>query len=150
MAQTDRESNYIEITSSLAIPISEILLQFSRSGGPGGQNVNRRETQVELLFDIRNSPSLTEEQRARLLQRLATRVDGEGVLHIVARSQRSQLRNRRDALRRFAQLLQKGLRPSRRRIGTKPSQRSREKRLAQKRRRSEKKKHRQSVPVDRE
>ncbi len=150
MAPIDRESNYIKITSNVAIPVSEVQLQFSRSGGPGGQNVNRRETQVELLFDIRNSPSLTEEQRARLLQRLATRVDGEGILHIVARSQRSQLRNRQDALRRFAQLLRKGLCPSRRRIATKPSQRSREKRLAQKQRHSEKKKRRRSVPTDRE
>jgi ribosome-associated protein len=150
MVQSDRESNYIEITSNVAIPISEVQLQFSRSGGPGGQNVNRRETQVELLFDIRNSPSLTEEQRTRLLQRLASRVDGEGILHIVARSQRSQLRNRRDALERFVQLLRKGLQRSGRRIATKPSQRSREKRLTQKRRRSEKKTRRRSVPIDRE
>lgn len=148
MENTDRDSSYIEITSRLAIPLSELQFQFSRSSGPGGQNVNRRETQVELLFDIRNSPSLTEEQRERLLRRLATRVDTEGILHIVARSQRSQLRNRQDALKRFVRLLRKGLRPLRRRIATKPSQQSREERLARKRRRSEKKKLRRSVAPD--
>jgi ribosome-associated protein len=125
--------------------LSEIKFQFSRSSGPGGQNVNRRETRVELLFDVQNSPSFSEEQRDRLLQRLANKIDSEGVLHIVASSHRSQLRNRERALTLFVRTLQTGLRVPKRRRPSRPSRQSRERRLAQKRRRSETKRLRQRV-----
>jgi len=129
-------STHIRINRKLAIPLSELQFQFSRSGGPGGQNVNRRETRVELLFDLRQSPSLSDGQRARLLLRLPHHLDDEGILHIVVATERSQLRNREEALERFVQLLQQGLRVPRRRLPTQPSARSRARRLEQKRQRS--------------
>jgi ribosome-associated protein len=133
---TDDSGTQIQINRKLAIPLVEVRFQFSRSGGPGGQNVNRRETRVELLFDLRQSPSLSEGQRARLLQRLARYVGADGVLRIVVTTERSQLRNRQEALERFVQLLQQGLRVSRRRLPTQPSAQATARRLEQKRQRS--------------
>ena len=137
--------NSVQITGALSIPTSEIRFLYSRSGGPGGQNVNRRQTQVELLFDVQNSPNLTARQRTRLQKRLGARIDSAGILHIVARSQRSQLRNREEALRRFVQLLRRGLHRRRQRIPTQPSAGSGERRLASKRRHSESKRLRRRV-----
>ena len=130
------------------IALSESMFQFSRSSGPGGQNVNRRETRVELLFDLRCSPSLKEGQRLRLLQRLAGHVDSGGVLHIVASSHRSQLRNRQEALERLTRLLQAGLRQPRRRKPTWPPPTSAAQRLAAKRKRSITKSLRRPMPPD--
>ena len=132
---TDDVGTQIQINRRLAIPLAELQFQFSRSGGPGGQNVNRRETRVELLFDLRQSPSLSDGQRARLLQRLARYVDAAGVLRIVVATERSQLRNRQEALERFALLLREGLRVSKRRLPTQPSAQARARRLEQKRQR---------------
>ena len=145
MTEPGTESNLISITSTLAIPASELQFQFSRSGGPGGQNVNKRETRVELLFDLRKSFSLNEEQRSRLLRRLANQVDGEGILRIVADSQRSQLQNRQEALARFVQLLQRALYVPRRRRPTRPSRQTVEQRLNRKRQRAEAKERRRRV-----
>ncbi len=135
-SMVDDTGTQIQINRKLAIPLAELHFQFSRSGGPGGQNVNRRETRVELLFDLRQSPSLNEGQRARLLLRLARYVDAEGVLRIVVATERSQLRNRQEALDRFVQLLQQGLRVSRRRLPTRPSAQAVARRLEHKRQRS--------------
>lgn len=137
MKEENGTRNYISITRDLVIPVSEVQFQFSRSGGPGGQNVNRRETRVELLFDVQHSPSLSEEQRARLLQRLANQVDAQGILRIVADTQRSQLQNRQEALARLVQWLRRGLYVPKRRRPTRPSQQAIERRLTRKRRRSE-------------
>ena len=145
MTEPGTESNLISITPALAIPASELQFQFSRSGGPGGQNVNKRETRVELLFDLRKSSSLSEEQRMRLLQRLANQVDCEGILRIVADSQRSQLQNRQEALTRFVQLLQRALYMPRRRRPTRPSRQTVEQRLNRKRQRAEAKGRRRHV-----
>ena len=145
---TDESSAQIQINRKLAIPLSEVRFQFSRSGGPGGQNVNRRETRVELLFDLRQSPSLSDGQRVRLLQRLAPYVDGEGILRIVVTTERSQLRNRQEALERFVRLLQQGLRVPRRRLPTQPSARAMAQRLEGKRQRSAIKQGRRSVLSD--
>lgn len=141
-------SAYIQINRQLAIPMAEIRFQFSRSGGPGGQNVNRRETRVELLFDLRASPSLTEQQRERLLRRLASYVDAEGMLRLVVTTQRSQLRNRQEALARFAALLREGLRTPRRRLPTQPSPQAVAQRLERKRRRGVVKEGRRPVATD--
>ncbi len=81
----------------LRLPLGELRFRFSRSSGPGGQHVNRSETRVELLFDVLNSPSLTDHQRTRILNRLAGQIDGEGVLHIFSSTTRSQAENRADA-----------------------------------------------------
>lgn len=138
----------IPITNTLSIPASELTFQFSRSSGPGGQNVNRRETRVELLFDVANSPSLSQAQRSRLLHRLASHIDRQGLLHVVAQTSRSQHRNREEALQRFAYLLRSALRKRKRRVPTQVSQQAKERRLSAKRRRSETKTQRRPVAPD--
>ncbi|MBC7261075.1 MAG: aminoacyl-tRNA hydrolase [Chloroflexi bacterium] len=147
MTTVEQSQNKIRITSALAIPLSELEFRFSRSSGPGGQRVNRRETRVELLFDVQHSPSLNDTQRARLLTHLASHIDQEGVLRIVATTHRSQLRNREEALERFVQLLRRGLRAPRRRLPTKPSPQSIQQRLEQKRRRAEIKAQRRRIQL---
>ena len=82
----------VHITDTVSIPMSELSFRFARSSGPGGQHVNRSATQVELLFDVANSPSLDEAQRQRVLNKLKSRIDKEGVLHLVSQETRSQLR----------------------------------------------------------
>jgi len=148
MGEESAEQSYIRVKPGLMIPVSEIRFQFSRSGGPGGQNVNRRETQVELLFDVRHSPSLSEEQRERLLARLGSQLDSEGILRIVAHAQRSQLRNRQEAVERLVQLLRRVLAVPRRRLPTRASQQAIEQRLAEKRKRSRAKELRHRLPFD--
>lgn len=145
MTEPTTEPTALEVIPQLVIPLSEIQFQFSRSGGPGGQNVNRRETRVELLFDLGNTPSLTDEQKQRLLMRLAGRVDRDGILHVVSSVERSQLLNRQRTLDLFVRLLRRGLQVRRPRVPTRPSKQSARKRLEQKRRRSEAKKQRQNV-----
>ncbi|MGQ9493266.1 MAG: alternative ribosome rescue aminoacyl-tRNA hydrolase ArfB [Anaerolineae bacterium] len=148
MVLAEENKKHIHITDELTIPSFELEFRFSRSGGPGGQRVNRRETRVELLFDVQHSPSLNDVQRARLLTRLAGYIDSEGILRIVATSHRSQLRNREEAIARFVQLLQRGLRTSRRRMPTKPSPQSIQQRIERKRRRSQMKELRRRMPLD--
>jgi ribosome-associated protein len=133
------------INDHLAIPVSELDFRFSRSSGPGGQHVQRSDTRVELLFNVAISPSLTPEQRARILSRLGNQIDGEGVLRIVSSSTRSQLENREDAVRRFQALLAGALRTRKRRVATKPSAAARQARLTEKRVRSQHKATRRKV-----
>jgi ribosome-associated protein len=129
----------VVVTHDVVIPASELQFRFSRSSGPGGQHVNRSETRVELLFDIRNSPSLSAEQRQRLLLRMKTHLDNDGVLHVVSSETRSQLENRARCVARFQVLLRGALARRKRRIPTAPSAASRERRLASKRARSSRK-----------
>ncbi len=137
MSEETAGSEGIPISSNLTVPYAELSFRYSRSGGPGGQHVNRTETRVELLFDVAHSPSLSDGQRGRLLERLAGRLDREGVLHIVSSATRSQLENRADAVARFQALLGSALRPSKRRLATQPTAASRERRLESKKRRGE-------------
>ena len=133
------------INDRLAIPTSELEFRFSRSSGPGGQHVQRSDTRVELLFDVAGSPTLTDEQRARILARLRNQIDGEGVLRVVSSATRSQLENREGAVRRFQALLAGALRQHKRRIATKPSAAAREARLTEKKTRSQHKATRRKV-----
>ncbi len=133
------------INEHLAIPAAELEFRFSRSSGPGGQHVQRSDTRVELLFNVAASPSLSDEQRGRILARLGNQIDGEGVLRVVSSATRSQLENRADAVRRFQALLAGALRVRRRRVATKPSAAARETRLAEKRLRSRHKQARRKV-----
>jgi len=142
------EPNCIAINSEVKISLDELVFDFVRSSGPGGQHVNRSATQVELRFDVANSPSLTEEQRHRVLMNLRNRIDAAGVLHLSAQSTRSQYRNRAEAVARFQELMQRALRVPRRRRPTRPTAAARERRLEQKRRRSDQKRSRQRVPHD--
>lgn len=132
----------IDIDDGIAIPDEEVAYATSRSGGPGGQNVNKLETRVTLRFDLAGSPSLTEEQKARLRERLATRITRAGVLHVTAQKHRTQAANREAALARFAELLREGLREEAPRRKTRVPAAAKRRRLDEKRRRGEKKRER--------
>lgn len=144
MRYTERMTaeNNVTINQQLSIPLDELTFRFSTSSGPGGQHANRSATRVTLLFDVANSPSLTDEQRALLLDRLATRLDKAGVLHISDQSSRSQHRNRETAVAQFQQLLAEALKPVKPRKKKKMPRAAIEKRLEAKRRKSEKKQSR--------
>ena len=104
------ESELLPINDELVIPLAELQFRFSRSSGPGGQHVQKSSTRVELYFDVVGSPSLNEEQRSRILTRLAGYIDTVGLLRLVAQSERSQLRNRQEVTERFQELLRTALR----------------------------------------
>ena len=133
----DERGDLLEAAPGVLIPRAELRFRTSRSSGPGGQNVNKVETRVELLFDLANTASLTEEQRARATAALRSRLDEDGVLHIVAEVHRSQYRNREEAVDRFVTLLQHALRPRKVRHSTKIPRGVREARLQQKKQRAE-------------
>jgi ribosome-associated protein len=133
------EPDVIRINNQVSIPTSELSFRFSRSGGPGGQHVNRSETQVELLFDLAGSPSLSEADRWRARGALGSRVDSDGTLHVVSSESRSQHRNRQEAINRFQQLMASALTVRRKRRPTRPSRAAHERRLEHKQRLSDKK-----------
>jgi ribosome-associated protein len=136
----------IRITAAIAIDESEILEEFVRASGPGGQNVNKVATAVQLRFDVANSPSLPDEVRRRLILLAGKRVTQEGVLIIDARRFRAQERNRQDAMDRLIDLVRRAARKPVPRRRTRPTRASKERRLEAKRRRSETKQRRRPVP----
>lgn len=139
----------VRISRTCVIPANEISWRFARSGGPGGQNVNKRETQVELIFDVARTPALGPRQRARVMERLSSRLDSMGRLRIVASTQRTQGRNRDIAVERFRGLMAEALRPDPpARRPTKPSRRATQRRLTTKKRRSMQKRERSWRPED--
>ncbi len=127
---------HLEITPSLRLPLAELDYRATRSGGPGGQHVNTSSTRIEVWWDVRSSPTLSEEQRARLLERLATRLDGEGRLRVVASASRSQLRNREAATERLRELVAAALAMQKPRKRTRPSRAAKAARIEAKRRRA--------------
>jgi ribosome-associated protein len=128
----------IEITPTLCLDESELQLDFMRASGPGGQNVNKVSSAVQLRFDVRSSPSLTEEVKERLSRLAGSRMTGEGVLVIEAKRYRSQEQNRLDAIQRLVVLVQKALERPEIRKKTRPSFSARTARL-------DAKKHRGSI-----
>ncbi|MFA5889685.1 MAG: alternative ribosome rescue aminoacyl-tRNA hydrolase ArfB [Actinomycetota bacterium] len=118
------------------IRMSELVLRFSRASGPGGQNVNKRSTRVEVFFDVAQSPSLTSAQRTRATQRLATRLDARGRIRVTSSAGRTQADNRERAIARLVSLLAEALRaPPRARVPTRPSANARARRVDEKKRR---------------
>jgi ribosome-associated protein len=136
------DENLIRINNEVAIPMAELSFRFATSSGPGGQHANRSATRAVLLFDVAQSPSLTDEVRERLLAKLATRLDKEGVLQVSVQDSRSQVQNREMAIERFQGMLAKALQKRKTRRKTKPSKAVREARLAEKKKRSQRKQDR--------
>jgi ribosome-associated protein len=126
----------MEITGALNIPLSELSFSFSRSSGPGGQNVNKVNTRVTLAFDVVHSPSLGDRQKQLISSRLASRINKNGVLRIAADSCRTQAGNRQEVLRRFVGLLRQALHEQPPRRKTRVPKRARERRLSAKKNRS--------------
>lgn len=127
----------LEITSHLLIPESELTERFSRSSGPGGQGVNTASSRVELVFDVGSSPSLSDAQRERALERLANRLVN-GVLTVTASEHRNQLANRKAARLRMAALVREAVAPpGPRRRATRPTRGSQERRLVGKKARGD-------------
>jgi ribosome-associated protein len=130
------ETGVVRVTSSLSVPLSELQVRFTPSGGPGGQHANKVSTRVELRFDVAGSPSLGPRQRARLLERLGPEI------RIVADDERSQIRNRQLAVERFRTRVADALHVDKPRRPTRPSKGAKERRLAEKRQVSERKRNR--------
>jgi len=131
----------IQVDDRLAIPEDELAFATSRSGGPGGQNVNKLETRVTVRFDLA-SPSLDDEQRARLRERLAGRISRAGVLQVTSQRHRTQAANREAATARLVELLREALAAREPRRPTRPGRAARARRLQDKRRRSRRKRER--------
>jgi len=129
-------SDMIEIDENTFISEEELTFKTSRSGGPGGQNVNKLNTRVTVLLDVSESPSLSEEQKRRIASKLSTRMDRHGILHVVSQKHRSQGANRQAAVERLQQLLQEALKPLPVRRKTRIPTAARERRLEEKKQRS--------------
>jgi ribosome-associated protein len=139
-------SSDLVITPQVRIPLAEVTYRFARSRGPGGQHVNKVETAVELLFDVAQSPSLSDDQRRRVLSKLNNQIDADGVLHLVSHSARSQLRNREAVTERFVAVLAAALHVPKKRRPTTPSAASKEKRLQSKKQHGRIKQLRRQAP----
>ena len=138
----------IRITAEVILKESEIQEEFIRASGPGGQNVNKVSTGVQLRFDVRNSSSLSEDVRRRLMRLAGRQINESGVLVIEAKQFRTQNRNRQEALNRLVELIQKAAIKPKTRHKTRPTVESKRKRLESKHRRSLIKKHRRIPPMD--
>jgi ribosome-associated protein len=136
----------VRVNDDLWIPASELEYRASRSGGPGGQHVNTSSTRVEVVWNVNASPSLTEEQRMRIHQKLGNRISGEGLLALASSTTRSQHRNRVDVTARLAELLRGALEVQKPRRKSRPSRAAREARLREKKHRSEAKRLRREPP----
>ncbi len=133
---SERNPVMLDIIGATQISESELLFKASRSSGPGGQNVNKLNTRMTLLFDVAGSPSLSAEQKRRIRSALSTRIDKQGVLRVVSQRFRTQEANRQAATERFVQLLAEVLAPRPVRRKTKVPAGAREQRLRDKKHRS--------------
>jgi len=132
----------VDAADDILVPESELVFKASRSSGPGGQNVNKLNTRMTVLFDVVGSPSLSEQQKQEVLSRLSARLDKNGVLHVASQQYRSQEANRRAAVTRVQQLVRDALKPAPERKKTKVPAGARERRLKEKKQRSARKEQR--------
>ncbi len=138
----------IEITPSLSIDENEIQLDFIRSSGPGGQNVNKVATAAQLRFDAAHSPSLPEDVRSRVKALAGSRMTSEGIIVIDAHQYRTQEQNRADAIQRLVALIRQAAKKPKPRVNTRPSIAAKARRVDEKRRRGEIKQFRRYKPTD--
>ncbi len=123
----------MRINDAISIPEAELRFVFARGGGPGGQKVNKVETRVTLLFDLKGSPSLSPDQKDRLREKLPGRINREGVLRVVSQRHRTQFANERAARERFVELLREALEEDAPRVATRVPRAARRRRLEDKR-----------------
>jgi ribosome-associated protein len=138
----------ISVPPDISIPEREIILEFVRASGPGGQKVNKTATAVQLRFDVANSPSLPEEVRDRLMRIGGKRITDDGILILRARRYRTQEKNRQDAIARLGELVERASKRPTIRRRLRPSITSKRRRLEKKRRQSEKKRWRRPPKLD--
>jgi ribosome-associated protein len=136
------DRSFLDVTAAVSIPRAELQYRATRAGGPGGQHVNTSSTRIELLWDLPRSQAVTEEQRERIRGKLAARLDADGMVRVVASDRRSQQQNREAADERLVALVRHALHVPKRRKPTKPPKAAKERRLAEKRKRSERKRDR--------
>ncbi|HEX8906643.1 MAG TPA: alternative ribosome rescue aminoacyl-tRNA hydrolase ArfB [Longimicrobiaceae bacterium] len=139
------DDGVLAINDSLWVPRAELGYRATRSGGPGGQHVNTSSTRVELAWDVGASPSLSDEQRTRIREKLANRINAEGVLLLAASEHRSQHQNKEAVTDRFVELVRQALVVPKKRKKTRPSAAAREARLRAKKHRSETKRRRRTL-----
>lgn len=136
MTRSDDDRSGLRINGRVRIPLTELQLSATRAGGPGGQHVNTSSTRVEVEWNVQESRALLESERARLLEKLASRLDTSGSLRLVSAETRSQAQNRERVLDRLATVVRAALIVPKSRRKTRPTRASREKRLDSKKRRS--------------
>ena len=139
------DDGVLAVNDSVRVPRSELTYRATRSGGPGGQHVNTSSTRVELAWDVGASPSVSEEERARIREKLSNRISGEGLLLLAASEHRSQNRNKEAVTERFVELVRQALVVQAKRKKTRPGKAAREARLRAKKHRSELKRRRSSL-----
>ncbi len=137
----------VKIKEGIVIGEDELSFTFSRSSKPGGQNVNKISSRVTLLFDVTNSPSLSAEHKNKIMTRLMTRINKDGILRVVSQRHRRQAANRETAVERFVELLQEALKPIKARKKTRISPTARKRRLNKKKRISKLKQERSKTIV---
>jgi ribosome-associated protein len=140
--------NLLQVNDALSIPRNELDVRVSRASGAGGQHVNKTSSRVEIFWNVAGSRALTEEQRSRLTQKLASRLTTEGSIRVVASDMRSQSRNRDLAEERLADLVRQALIIPKKRRATKPTRAAKEARLESKKRHSTKKRDRRTTSLD--
>ncbi|HXY31084.1 MAG TPA: alternative ribosome rescue aminoacyl-tRNA hydrolase ArfB [Gemmatimonadaceae bacterium] len=141
-------SGSLEVTGGVSIPRDELIVRASRSGGPGGQHVNKTATRIELHWNVRHSAALPTELRDQLAERLGGRVDTDGFVRVVASEHRSQKLNRDAAEARLVEMIRRALAVRKKRVPTRTPRKARENRLSEKRRHSERKRQRRGAESD--